>query len=99
TDQINDSNASCVVSGGSNVTIAANTQPQFSYTCDYSAAPSANAETNTATASWDGPSYGTPHSSASFSIDFTFDTGDAGNPSIVDNCASVTDTFNRTATT
>jgi hypothetical protein len=99
TDQINDSNASCAVSGGYNVTIAANTQPHFDYTCTYSAAPSASAETNTATASWDGGSYGTPDSSASFSIGFTFDDSGAGNPSIVDNCVSVKDTFSGAATT
>jgi hypothetical protein len=97
-DAINDSNAACVVSGGDNVTIAANAASQFDYTCSYSAAPSTNAQTNTATASWDGKSYGTPDSSASFSIGFTFEDGSAGNPSIVDNCASVKDTFNGTAT-
>lgn len=99
TDQINDASATCSVTDGSGVTIPANTQVTFAYTCAYSAAPSSNHETNTATASWDAGTYGTQDGSASFSVDFTFDNGGAGNPNVSDNCVTVTDNFNGTTTT
>lgn len=99
TDQINDPNATCAVTGGSGVTIPANTQVAFGYGCTYAAPPATNAETNTATASWDGSAYGTPDASASFSIGFTIDDGSAGNPDVSDNCVAVTDNFNGTTTT
>lgn len=99
TDQINDPNAVCSVTDGANVTIDANTQAQFAYACVYSAAPASDSEENTATAAWNGSTYGTPDSSASFTVGFTFDDGSAGNPTLVDTCAAVTDNFNGTTTT
>jgi hypothetical protein len=89
TDSINDANASCAVTGGSNVTIGAFSASSFSYTCTYSAAPASNSETNTATATW--PDFGSPNTSASFDVPFSFDTGSAGNPTVIDNCVTVVD--------
>lgn len=46
----NEAADTCVVTGGSNATIQAQSTSQFEYTCTYSAAPAAAAQTNTATA-------------------------------------------------
>jgi len=65
TDAI-DNGGSCLVTGGTGVTIAASGSTTLNYTCTYlSAPPSAAAFTNTATATWSGSTYHTPHSSAS----------------------------------
>src|SRR5262249_31432257 len=94
TDSINnDSNATCVVTGGSDASIPANTSVSFAYSCTYSGAPAANSETNTATATWDQSAFHTPDSSNQFSVGFQFDDGSAGNPTLVDACVNVTDTL------
>lgn len=70
------------------------------YTCSYSAAPTGwtqgqtlpETETNTVTISWD-PNYGTPHSSASRSVDFTFNDGGSFNPSLAHDCVNISDSL------
>ncbi|MDX6642443.1 MAG: hypothetical protein QOD76_405, partial [Solirubrobacteraceae bacterium] len=97
TDDINDTNLSdtCVVTDGINATIPALSSSDFAYTCNYSAAPALAKETNTATATWgdqdlsNGSHLG--GDAAMFDVDFTFDTGAAGNPDLIDNCATVSD--------
>ncbi len=54
TDSINDKNATCTVTGGTNITVAANSTIKVHYTCTYSAAPSSNSETDTAEVKWPG---------------------------------------------
>jgi len=89
----NDPNASCVVTGGTNLTLAASGNPgdtmTVPYTCTYSAAPASNSETNRATASWDKNAASTPNSSAQGSKTFAFTT-----PMMtVNKTITVTDTY------
>ena len=89
----------CTVTGGSNVTVPKSSSVTLAYTCTYAAAPSANAGTNTATAAWDQAAFSTPSGSASGSANFQFGIGPTPpNPSLIDNCVSVTDTFNGVTT-
>jgi len=60
TDAVNHPNATCVVTGGTRVTIAASpaypgplVTASFPYTCTYKASPGAENEINTATVTWD----------------------------------------------
>src|SRR5260221_8004199 len=89
-----DNGGTCVVTGGTNATIVANTSQDFSYTCSYSSAPSPLSGTNTATAAWDQNLYQTPDASADFLLPFAFDDGAAGNPTITHDTTTVSDTFN-----
>jgi hypothetical protein len=95
TDAIADPNATCTVSGGSNVTVPGNGgSVVLTYVCSYAAAPTSS-NVNTATAIWPS-SYGTPSTSASFSLAFSF----PGAPTTeVNACTTVTDTFDGTPTT
>jgi hypothetical protein len=52
TDAINDLGSTCSVTGGSGATIPGTSSSSFPYTCTYSAAPSAQSETNTASVNW-----------------------------------------------
>jgi hypothetical protein len=87
TDSINDPNATCTVTNGTNLTVPANGSVNLSYTCTYSAAPSLISETNTATAT-------TGSGSAQGTDSFTF-----GTPTTVNKTITVTDTFNGTTIT
>jgi hypothetical protein len=86
-----DNGGSCLVEGSAadTVTIPASGSKVLDYTCTYASAPSPDAGTNTATATWDGA--GSP---ATGTANFTFDTGATGNPTEVNKCVTVTDTFN-----
>ena len=66
------------------------------YSCIYSAAPSTNPETNTATAAWDNASIGAPDSSkqGTAGVDFT-----SVIPTKVNQTVTVNDTFQGTTTT
>jgi hypothetical protein len=101
-DAVNDANATCVVTGGESQTLAGKSQVVLPYTCTYSAAPAANAETNTATIEWnailsDGSQ--TSGDAAHVDVDFTFNAATTGNPTVVNGCVTLTDTFNAVATT
>jgi hypothetical protein len=89
-----DNGGDCAVTGGSNATIAAETTVDFAYECTYASAPDPLAGTNTATATWDGTQYHTPSGSANFAIDFAFDDGSKGNPTVTNDETTVSDTFN-----
>jgi hypothetical protein len=52
TDAINDPAASCKVTGGTGVTVAAGSTVKLKYSCTYSAAPAKPSETDTATVKW-----------------------------------------------
>lgn len=93
-DTINDPNATCAVTGGSDVTIPGSTTSTFDYTCTYSAAPATNGEKNTPTATWQDQTLSNgplPGDTATFNVGFTFDTGGTGNPTVSDDCVAVTD--------
>jgi len=86
--------AACTVTGGTNVTVPADGGTvTLSYVCDYSAAPTST--TNTVTATWPS-SYGTPSTTASFSLLFNMP---ADPTTVVDACTTVTDTFDGATTT
>jgi len=89
----NDPNASCVVTGGTNLTLAAKGNAgdtvTLPYTCTYSAAPASNSETNTATATWNSATFFTPDGSAQGSAKFDFTTP----TTVVDGSVTVTDTL------
>jgi hypothetical protein len=86
-----DANASCSVTNGTNATIAAGKSVDFSYTCTYSGAPSANQpESNTAIATWDKTKFATPDNSASGTFNFSFTTP----TSTLNKTITVTDCFN-----
>jgi hypothetical protein len=93
TDSINDANATCNVTVGS-LSVAPGTT-LYPYECDYSAAPSANTETNTATIAWNGQTLPTDGllaaGSDSKDVNFTF-----GNPTVVNGSVTVTDTLGGT---
>lgn len=76
TDSVNDPDATCVVNGGTGVTIAASppypgalVTAIFPYTCTYSGPPRSVAEVNTATATWD-PSTHVPGDSYQYTQPF-----------------------------
>jgi hypothetical protein len=113
TDAINDNHSTCGVeegtdSGGNKVpaskgTIPADGTAEYPYTCIYSQAPEVSSETNTATATWPTETLldlsRLAGGSATFNVEFTFGTGTAGNPTVSDNCVSVSDTFGGTLAT
>jgi hypothetical protein len=78
-------------SGGSNETIPAKGSLDLPYTCNYSSNP--GAVTDTATATWDKPTYNTPDNSASGAATADFSTAA---PTIVDGKVTVTDTLGAT---
>lgn len=80
----------CAVTGGTNLTVPANDSVQVQYGC---AMPNGASRTNTATATW--LDFGSPNTSASFSIDFKFTTP----TTTVNKSITVTDTFNGVTTT
>ena len=68
-----DNGGTCVVTGGSNVTVPkGGGSVVLDYTCTYSSTPTPSSGVNTATASWDKNTYGTPSGSASGGEDFAF---------------------------
>jgi hypothetical protein len=80
----------CAVTSGTNLTVPANDSVQVQYGC---AMPNGASRTNTATATW--LDFGSPNTSASFSIDFKFTTP----TTTVNKSITVTDTFNSVTTT
>lgn len=95
-DEIDDSNASCTVEGGNDAIIPAGESSKFSYSCEYSAKPESDSETNTAEAVWDEEAASTPSGSATGTapVDWAGTT-----PTTVDDCAEVTDTVDGVPTT
>ncbi len=93
-----DNGGTCSVTGGSSASIAPGTNT-FNYKCTYSSAPSPLKGTNTATVDWSSNSFPTPDSSTTGKATFDFGAGGTGNPTLVDNIATITDTFNGTTTT
>ena len=73
TDSI-DGGGTCTVTGGTGAVIAASSSSVFPYTCTYSKRPTLVSGTNTATATWNGTTAYTPHSAASGSAGYTFNT-------------------------
>jgi hypothetical protein len=106
TDSINDPNATCSVTGGSDTTISGSGENSdaFPYTCAYSQAPANSAETNTATVHWPAQMLTFDSNSCSPAVtlcqsnlaegsaSFPFDFT-FSSPTLVDNCVTVTDTF------
>lgn len=80
-------NASCAVTGGTDVTVPASSSVTLDYACTFGSNPGSG--TNTATATWDADAAHTPSASATGSADFTF-----GDPTkLIDECVSVTDSY------
>jgi hypothetical protein len=90
-DAINDPNASCNVTGGSNAIPGAGSSA-FLYSCTYSAAPASLSQTNTATVSWpsqtlaDGSTLTGNSTTATALIDWSSVT-----PKLIDDCTNVAD--------
>jgi len=87
TDAINDANATCTVTGGSNATLAPGDNV-LAYSCTYSAAPLSDQETNTATVTWPTQTLSNgalAAGNASFNFDFSFTVNQ------IDDCVSVVD--------
>jgi hypothetical protein len=107
TNDVADPNVTCTVGDGgaggtvdpSNATIPKNDSVDFPYDCSYSAAPADSLETNTASIAWDGTANNTPDSSASFDVPFVWDNADSGNPTVINNCTTVSDLWSKTNTT
>lgn len=87
TDAINNG-ASCVVTGGTSVTVPANGTAVLPYRCTYSSAPSPSTGTNTATVTWDAESYSAPLGAASGNAAVNFAQA---TPDVTDEWVSVTD--------
>lgn len=94
TDAVDDG-GTCVVTGGTGVSLAAGGSTVLSYTCTYASAPNPTSGTNTATATWDNTIFFTPHNSATGTATFSFTTP----TSTVNKTVTVTDNFNGTTTT
>jgi hypothetical protein len=88
-DAINDTGATCGVTGGGDAEIPAGGSEEFDYECTYSAAPESKKETNTATATWDAVAASTPSGSAEGTAGI--DWG-ATVPTETDECIETTDT-------
>jgi hypothetical protein len=76
TDSVNDPHATCVVAGGTGVTIAASplypgalVTATFPFTCTYQAPPASAKETDTATATW-APSANVPNDDYQYAQQF-----------------------------
>jgi len=89
-----DNGGTCIVTGGTDVTVPANGQVELDYTCSYASEPSSYEGTNTATATWDEADYLTPNGSADGTSPFTIALGDT-----VDRTVTVTDTMGASVTT
>jgi len=87
---VDEPNASCVVTGGTD-TIAAGESATFDYVCTYSAAPAASAQTNRATVTW--TSLGAGETSASYDFPFNWTSPAV---TLVDESVTVTDTLGGT---
>jgi hypothetical protein len=93
-DAINDTGASCTVTGGSGATIPAESVVEFPYEGSYSAAPEASSETNTATVQWstqvlaNGSILAGSSTTGSAPVNWS-----ATAPTIIDGSVSVTDTL------
>jgi hypothetical protein len=103
TDAVNDG-GTCTVSAGTTsgtsdgsggivVLVTASGRVDLPYTCTYTAAPNPLSGTNTATAAWNSSTAATPDGSAHGQAGFTFNDGTTGNPTMVDDCVTVTDTL------
>ncbi len=86
----------CAVTNGGSQTLTQFTT-DFPYTCDLSALPQGQLD-NTATVTWPQQTLSGGASLAAGSADFTF-SNIVFTPTLVDNCVTVTDTFNGTMTT
>ena len=80
----------CTVTGGSSVNVPKSSSVTLDYSCTYASAPSPMDGTNTGTASWDKTVSFTPSDSATGTAAVSFSTT---NPTLVDNCVTVTDTL------
>jgi hypothetical protein len=91
-----DTGAECSVVGGKEVEIPAGESEEFEYECIYKEAPASSAETNVATATWDGEAAHTPSGEASGTAKVDW----AGTePATTDACVTeVTDTVDGTST-
>lgn len=91
-----DTGAKCSVVGGQDVEIPAGESEEFEYECVYGEAPASSAETNLATATWDGEAAHTPTGEAGGTAEVDW----AGTePKTIDACVTeVTDTVDGTAT-
>jgi hypothetical protein len=88
--------ADCIITGGSDVVLAAGASVDLPYTCTFAAQPPYNTDlTNTATATWDSATYYTPDGSASGTAVFQFTTP----TTTVNKTVTITDTFNGVTTT
>ncbi len=95
-----DNGGTCIVIGGTNVTVPAGTSVMLNYVCSYTSQPAYNVSgTSTSTATWSS-SFNTPDTSASSPANFIFNDGSRNNPKAAGNkTVTVTDTFNNTTTT
>src|SRR5258708_30102865 len=73
TDAVDDG-GSCVVTGGTGVSVPAGSSVDLSYSCTYASAPTPSAGTNTATATWNKAASFTPDGSAKGTATFAFAT-------------------------
>jgi hypothetical protein len=92
TDAI-DNGGTCVVTGGTNVSVPASGHVDLPYTCTYASAPTKASGTNTATATWDPVAASTTDSSATGTATADFSVPTSTNPTIVDGIVSVSDTL------
>jgi hypothetical protein len=99
TDAVNNGTANCTVASGANVSVPMSGSVTRNYTCTYSSAPTSSIGTNTATAAWNKTTASTPDGSATGQADFTFNDGSAGNPTLINQNITVSDTFNGVTTT
>jgi hypothetical protein len=67
-----DNGGTCIVTGGTGVSIPAGESVKLDYQCDYSSAPTSASGKNTATATWEAATYFTPDGSADGSASFSF---------------------------
>ena len=103
-----DANAICTVTSGTGLTVGANSSVNLQYSCTWLSGTSPMkdnngayvAYTNNARATWDNTGdFKSPDSSADGSTSAQFDDSSTGNPSLVNNTATVTDAFNGGAAT
>jgi hypothetical protein len=93
TDAI-DFGGDCTVTNGTGLTVPASGHITRSYNCTYASQPTYNQQgTNTATASWDQAAFNTPDALQTGTANFTFNDGTSGNPTEVNKCVTVTDSY------
>ncbi|HEX3510841.1 MAG TPA: hypothetical protein VHT27_07045 [Solirubrobacteraceae bacterium] len=94
TDAVNDAHATCVVTGGSKAEIPAAGSKEFAYTCTYSAKPSSQSETDTATVTWGAQELSNGSSLAGGTLQPTAPVnGVEVSPTIVDGSVTIGDTL------